>query len=191
MKRKRRMGGDDELNITSMMDMMTIILVFLLKSFGASELTVTPSDTFELPSSSSILKPLTSPSVVIRRPGPGYPVTVISEESKELPITIASVPVEDSSDVTFRIPAEEKDGANINELYTELKRISDGKQKIIDAMKKKIAASGRSDVELPKMGQLLLQIDKEIPFQIVKEVMFTAGQAKFNEFQFVVIGPME
>ena len=44
MKKTRRLGADDELNITSMMDMMTIILVFLLKSVGASEVEVRTSD---------------------------------------------------------------------------------------------------------------------------------------------------
>ena len=38
-----------QLNITSMMDMMTIILVFLLKSFGENAITVKPSDKMRLP----------------------------------------------------------------------------------------------------------------------------------------------
>ena len=41
---KKRDEVDGELNITSMMDMMTIILVFLLKSFGENAITVKPSD---------------------------------------------------------------------------------------------------------------------------------------------------
>ena len=57
-------------------------------------------------------------------------------------------------------------------------------------MKAKMGAQANPN-DLPKMGQLILMIDKEVPYQMLQEVMFTAGQASFNEFQFVVIGPME
>jgi biopolymer transport protein ExbD len=40
----------------------------------------------------------------------------------------------------------------------------------------------------PFEGRILLQVDKKIPFSLVREVMFTAGQAKFSEFKFVVYG---
>ena len=49
MARKKRRdreaeGEIKELNITAMMDLMTIILVFLIKSFSASSITVTASE---------------------------------------------------------------------------------------------------------------------------------------------------
>ncbi len=50
--RKARSSGDAKLNITSMMDMFTIILVFLLKSFSTEGQLVTPATGLLLPSSS-------------------------------------------------------------------------------------------------------------------------------------------
>jgi biopolymer transport protein ExbD len=50
--RKGRGSGDVKLNITSMMDMFTIILVFLLKSFSTQGQLVTPATGLQLPTSS-------------------------------------------------------------------------------------------------------------------------------------------
>ncbi len=45
------------LQITSMIDMFTIILVFLLKSYASSSVDITPSQTMRLPSSTSLQAP--------------------------------------------------------------------------------------------------------------------------------------
>lgn len=50
--KKARGTGEAKLNITSMMDMFTIILVFLLKSFSTEGQLVTPATGLLLPSSS-------------------------------------------------------------------------------------------------------------------------------------------
>lgn len=49
--RKARGSGDVKLNITSMMDMFTIILVFLLKSFSTQGQLITPATGLLLPTS--------------------------------------------------------------------------------------------------------------------------------------------
>jgi biopolymer transport protein ExbD len=49
--RRKRSGGDVKLNITSMMDMFTIILVFLIKNFSTEGAIVTPADNLTLPKS--------------------------------------------------------------------------------------------------------------------------------------------
>ena len=66
-KKKRRELAADELNITSMMDMMTIILVFLLKSFSATEVTVTPSSNLKLPQSNADKQPSVALNVVVAK----------------------------------------------------------------------------------------------------------------------------
>lgn len=191
MKRKRRTGGNDELNITSMMDMMTIILVFLLKSFGASELTVNASNSFELPRSNSLTKVLISPKVIVQRDK-----IQVDEGDKpvDLPITFEKTEIQKPDGTvenSIAFPKSAKNGGFlINDLYESLKAISDQKKEVVDRMKAKMGAQANPN-DLPKMGQLILMIDKEVPYQMLQEVMFTAGQASFNEFQFVVIGPME
>lgn len=45
------------LNITSMTDMFTIMLVFLLQSYSTSEVQITPENNLRLPSSASMVNP--------------------------------------------------------------------------------------------------------------------------------------
>src|SRR5512141_303492 len=54
-----------ELNITAMMDMMTIILVFLLKSYTASALSVQQSKDLVIPSTTSAGKPQDNVNVTV------------------------------------------------------------------------------------------------------------------------------
>ena len=65
-KREKASRDPLKLNITSMMDMFTIILVFLLKSYSASpEAAVSLSSEITLPSSSSDKPPIAAVSVVV------------------------------------------------------------------------------------------------------------------------------
>ncbi|NOX36181.1 MAG: biopolymer transporter ExbD [Calditrichaeota bacterium] len=57
----------EELNLTSMMDMMTIILLFLLKTYSTTGLIVTPSKDLTLPYSMSDEAPKKDLSVSITR----------------------------------------------------------------------------------------------------------------------------
>src|ERR1700749_4595326 len=56
-----------DLNITPMMDMMTIILVFLLKSFSSSASTLTFDQNLQVPKSSSQLKTKLAVNVTITK----------------------------------------------------------------------------------------------------------------------------
>jgi biopolymer transport protein ExbD len=56
-----------ELNMNSMMDMMTIILLFLIKSFSTSGALITQSDTLKLPQSIRTQKPIKELSVMIAK----------------------------------------------------------------------------------------------------------------------------
>ena len=65
---RRRRGNDEvKLNITSMMDMFTIILVFLIKNFSTEGAIVTPADNLTLPKSTVERKAKEALSVQISR----------------------------------------------------------------------------------------------------------------------------
>src|SRR4051794_34339074 len=66
-KRKEREAAGEirELNITAMMDMMTIILVFLLKSYSASSVAMTASEDIRPPVSSTRATPKDNVAVTI------------------------------------------------------------------------------------------------------------------------------
>ena len=171
-KKRRGLSGDDELNITSMMDMMTIILVFLLKSFSSSEVNVTPSDNLRLPNSSS-------------KEDPGVAVSVVIAKNQVLIENKFVVPVESIDDPkspgkkTYRIPPDEKTGNTIQKLYSAFETQAESA--------KSIAKIAKTRDDMGFKGEVLLQIDKDIPFSLVRDIMFNAGQAQFAEFQFIVI----
>src|SRR5436309_1348594 len=70
MRAKRRHKHDPEinyLNITPMLDMMTIILVFLLKTLASSAGNIPQSDDLRLPRSASDLDPSGALQVIVSR----------------------------------------------------------------------------------------------------------------------------
>ena len=66
-KSKKRLQEEGGLTITSLMDMMTIILVFLLKSYSVEDIQVKPSEDLRLPLSSSKKDPEVAVNVVVSK----------------------------------------------------------------------------------------------------------------------------
>lgn len=169
-KAARRSAVSDELNITSMMDMFTIILVFLLKSYSAEDVSVAASGDMELPVSTAQQAPKLAVNVVVTK-------TMIIVDGVQL---LNLVTVADESNPGGSITAvseEEKKGQMITRLFDRL-------QEKAAAAKSLGEASGREDLAFK--GQILIQCDKTLPFSVLREVMYTAGQAQFSEFKFVV-----
>jgi biopolymer transport protein ExbD len=55
------------LNITSMADMFTILLVFLLQSYGLSEFKIDPNSRLELPISATMINPVENESLILTK----------------------------------------------------------------------------------------------------------------------------
>ena len=168
-KKTRRDVGEGGLTITSLMDAMTIILCFLLKSYEATDVTVAASDDLQIPASSALQAIKTSVQLVISRRGilvDGDPVV----ENEEV--------LDDDGQPTYQVADSEKKGQLITELYDEL---------LDKAEEQKEIALNTGLEEAQFKGQILLQCDRKLPFNLIREVMYTAGQAQFGEFKFVVI----
>ena len=168
-KKTRRDVGEGGLTITSLMDAMTIILCFLLKSYEATDVTVAASDDLQIPASSALQAIKTSVQLVISRRGilvDGDPVVEIEEV------------LDDDGQPTYQVADSEKKGQLITELYDEL---------LDKAEEQKEIALNTGLEEAQFKGQILLQCDRKLPFNLIREVMYTAGQAQFGEFKFVVI----
>ena len=170
MKKKRRIGMDDELNITSMMDMMTIILVFLLKSVGSTEVEVRTSDNLRLPYSTNEKPPILSVNVVVQKNAILVDGTEVSSVVSEQHESIPSLRVYD-------VPAEKRRGLEIFDLYEQL----NAKKEVSQTLEKK--TKGKVKFE----GKMILQFDQNISYSLMRDVMFTAGKAEFFDFQFVLI----
>lgn len=66
-RKKHLLLEKDELNLNSMMDMMTIILLFLLKTFSTTGQITTPSEDLKLPYSAATESPKKELSVSVTR----------------------------------------------------------------------------------------------------------------------------
>jgi len=138
-------GGTFRPQLTSLVDVMAIILVFLIKTFSTEGNIVTPSTDLELPVSTSEKQPKPQWSIEIAR-------NMVMSEGTVIASTAAYA---------------KRDSLLIPELYTWLE--------------KKRAARADSS------SQVLLQCDKEVPYAIVKKVMYTCSKANFVEFSILVI----
>jgi biopolymer transport protein ExbD len=153
--RKARQSGDVKLNITSMMDMFTIILVFLLKSFSTQGQLVTPATGLLLPT-----------STVERSTGEALSVKIASK-------TIA---VED------RVVVE---GASYDELRAQKEFMISSLFEVL----KQFANEARRFAEMsgePFSGEITIQGDVEIPYNVLTRVMYTCGQAGYPVMNLVV-----
>jgi biopolymer transport protein ExbD len=156
-------GEIRELNIVAMMDMMTIILVFLLKSYQASAINVNMTADLTIPQSTTQLHPQENITVTLARN------EVVVNDRKVLPMR-AGV-----------IPPESKEGGKaeafyVGALYDALKKEVD-KQKYIAKFNK----------SAPFLGRLNVVADRKIPYRTLMDVLYTAGQAELGEYKFMVL----
>ena len=162
--RKRRVereaeGEIRELNITAMMDMMTIILVFLIKSYSSSSITVTASDEVRPPISSTRFVP---------------------KDTVAITITPRAILVGDKRRVDLA------DGMALREADHEgalIRPLSEALKKEVEKMKY-IAANNPN---APFNQEVSIIGDKRVPYQLLSSVLYTAGQNELSNFRFVVI----
>ncbi len=159
------------LQLTSMMDVLIIIVIFLLKSYGLSIMQVPQEDKMTLPISKST-----------ELFGEGIILMIAKDQ-----IMIDSEPVVqfkgDWNEAKFELPEESMAnelGGRILPVYDVLKR----KKEEFDTL----ASRSENPAEAMKKwtGELLVQADKDVPYDIIRRVMFTAGVAGYKQFRLTV-----
>jgi len=158
-RREREAAGEiRELNIVAMMDMMTIILVFLLKSYSASSVSVTASEDVRPPISTTRSTPHDTVAVTITPKG------ILVGDRKVVELQNSA------------IPRRVLDGRRVIPLDQALK-------KEVDKLKY-IAARNPS---APFNHELSVIGDRKIPYDLLLTVLYTAGQNELENYRFVVI----
>jgi biopolymer transport protein ExbD len=155
-------GPSDELNLTAMMDMMTIILVFLLKSYSSSALDVKAGADLQLAASSTKLPPIDAITITITRKA------VLIDNKPIVEVRQGSVD-----------PSAKREGANgylIDPIWVRLQKQADFQKTLVRQGKLK-----------EFKGQAIVVADKQVPFRLLSEVIYSAGQAEFHSFKFLVI----
>lgn len=158
-KRKEREaeGEIKELNITAMMDMMTIILVFLIKSYAASSVTMTSSEDVRPPISTTRLTPKDTVAVTIT------PKHILVGDKVRATL------------VNGQLNPADLAGRLITPVDAALKKEVE-KLKVIE-----------SRGGLPFSRELSVIGDKRIPYDLLMSVLYTAGQNELENYRFIVI----
>lgn len=161
---RRRVPEPDavsHLNITPMMDMMTILLLFFLKNFGVTK-AFTPSEDLMIPASSSRTKDKKAVKVTVTK-------RAILVEDRH--VAAVKKGVVDSS--------IKRDGSSsflINPLLDTLQKHA--------VRLKKLHKMGYGD---KFEGEMVLIADQTIPYRLLSEILYTAGQAEYGKYRLLVL----
>ncbi len=150
-----------DLNITPMMDMMTIILVFLLKSFASSSSTITFDSNLQVPRSITQLKPKEALALTVTKK------VILVEGDGIAPITGGKVD-----------PAVKRDGENgyyITPLVDVLEKHARKEKKVAEL------------TGVPWEAQLMLIADQTTPYRLLTEVLYSCGQAGYANYRLLVL----
>ena len=155
---RKRLNKPFELQLTSMMDVLVIILVFLLKSFSATTVSMTSSEDIKPPISTTRATPRDTVAVTV---------------------TMKSVMVGDRRVLELRngaIPPEALQGRLVVPLSNGLKKEVD-KLKYIEA----------HNPNAPFSHELSVIADRQIPYDLLLTILYTAGQNELENYRFVVL----
>ena len=177
LRKSRKPFTPPRLMITSLMDMFTIILIFLLFSFSDNPETIALDANMDLPRSKAKLT---------------------HEECIRLVFTRDSLKLEDEVIATVQdgqIVGLDPNNLKESELYKKLRKIYEDPS-LVNASSPEgavvietAAADGGSGEESPaqKKKPLLFLCDKQHTFKSINNVIKTAGMAGFPNFQFAVL----
>jgi biopolymer transport protein ExbD len=149
------------LNIMPMMDMMTILLVFLLKQFSVQASAAAMSEGLQLPNSTAEQQRPMAVNVTITQNA------IMVEGDAVTPVRAGAVD-----------PSAKRDGANgyyITPLVDVLTKHA--------TRLKKIAAL----TNVPFDHTAMVMVDKNTPYRLLSEVLYSAGQAEFSNYHMTVI----
>lgn len=158
------------LNITSMTDMFTILLVFLLQTYSTAEIQVTPDTGQNLPLSNSEANPILAVQVSVTKNELKLDDKVIAN-LKDLDFERKDI---DSNDSNFILP-----------LFKALEEVSK-----VEKEKDEKFQAGETTVKANTgalEGRILMKADSELSYQVVRKVMYTASMAGFPKLKMATV----
>jgi biopolymer transport protein ExbD len=160
----RKLGDPEtirELNITPMMDLMTIILVFLLKSFSSSTQLIAQDANLQVP-----------PSVTKLMAREAVPVTITR---RMIIIEGEAVAPVNNGKVDAALKPDGENGYLIQPIVSILTKIA-GKERRVAVMMGQEFDS-----------ELMVVADRTIPYRLLTEVLYSCGQAGYSNYRLVVL----
>ena len=160
-KRRKKLPVNFKIQVTSMVDMFVILLVFLIKSYSTSPVQIAPNADIRLPSSVAEANPVDVLKLMVSKTG------VFVEGQKVVDIVDGQIDKKflDSSDTNY-IP---------------------GLFKHLDAEAKKTQDIGKVNSTITFEGKILVQADKDLAYDLLRKVMHTSAVAGYSDVKFAVI----
>jgi biopolymer transport protein ExbD len=156
---KRRDSDEMSLQITSMADIFTILLVFLLKSYSASAMNLTPSANMSLPSAN----------------GTENSIEALKVEISEKAINVEGQPV--ASLTGFRFESTDLLSNGVSQSLSKALERERQRQVLI--------AKANSDVKIDP--RVIVVADRRAPYQTVKSVLASAALNGYTDFKLAVV----
>jgi len=156
-----------DVDITSLLDILVILLVFLLKSYNASDLTLEVAKNISLPDSKSMQ--LGNMAVIVQ----------VSAD-KDLWVNNTKI---------GRVPAST--GEKLDVLYDALQDY--GKKQDLSIKELETTAVNNTDkgalaTRKANRKRVNIVMDQSLPYEVLRKVMHTSALAGYPEFKFIVQG---
>ncbi len=157
--KNRNLSDEMTLQITSLADIFTIILVFLLKSYATSAVSITPTSGMKIPES-QFLEP---------------PVEALKVEISENYIQVENKPVVNLHH--FRFDSGEIQPNLTSKLITHALEIEKKRQQYI----------AQSNANVKVDSKILIIADQKVPYITLKSVLASAAINGFTDYKLVAV----
>lgn len=174
---RKKINRTFELPLTAMMDILVITVVFLLKSYSASTNSFTVVKGLSLPMSVSEVTPPDSLQLIVTPEGMTFEGKTIVEFQQ------TADAVGDQPSYTVRTADTDEGGRRIVPLFDALVKARD-KSELLRA---KSTARDENGQPLPFEGILAITADKQIQYDLIRKVMYTAAVADYRVFRFLAL----
>ena len=177
-RNRRRINKVFDLNLTSMMDILVIILVFMLRSYAISTNNFASVPGIKLPMSISQDMPPDSLHLIIT------PEAMTFENARILDF-VQTADAVGGKEATYAFNGKDLDEGNrrIVPLFAALVKARD-QSELLRAKSKARDAQGNP---LPFDGVLAIQADKRVNYEVLRRVMYTAATAGYRVFRFLAM----
>lgn len=161
-KRKRRHFEEKkgDISINSLLDVLSVILMFLMKSYSTSSITLKPAKDLNPPFSHSMLA---------------------LEESTAVTVTVNRILVDDKPCVNLEngkvsTRDQAQGGMLIQPLFEEL-------QQTVDQQKRLAQRNSKAEFK----GLMTIISDRYVKSPLILQIMYTAGMSEFSKYKFMLV----
>ncbi len=157
-RRKKELGDEGGVTINSLMDAVTIILIFLLMNFSTDPMKVTPHEKLQLPTSNTQL--------------------IAREKTVTLTVAADQILVNDTPVLTVKnneVDSVEADKLEIPQLKVHL-------DEVVNKTKALNAQTGQAFKDV-----ITIIAHGDTHYRLIQKVIFTAGISSFTKFKFAVV----